>query len=165
MSTTASLQTSLRGVLVLPVLALVLSGCAGLPSQVPPSEGGASGRPADSGSSATVPSGDPADAEGGAAIIALGLRYTPADLTVPVGTTVRWVNQEAITHSVTSGAWGEVNESTGLRGTQTADGRFDHVLSPTGEDGDRFEFTFAEPGAYQYFCRPHAGMYGTITVR
>ncbi len=157
MSISPTLQTPLRGVLVLPVLALALSGCAGFPSQMPPPEGGAGGRPADSGTTAATVDDS--------AIVALRLRFTPADLTVPVGTTVRWVNQEAITHTVTSGSWGEVNESTGLRGTQKADGRFDHALSPSGEGGDTFEFTFAEPGIYQYFCRPHSGMYGTITVR
>lgn len=158
-STTAALQTTLRGALVLPVLALALSGCTGFPpSQVLPSEASASGQPADSGENSAAPGGNPP-------ITALGLRFSPADLTVPVGTTVRWVNEEAITHTVTSGAWGEVNESTGLRGTQTPDGRFDHTLSASGEPGDTFEFTFTEPGIYQYFCRPHLGMHGTITVR
>ena len=158
MSYPATAQTSLRGALVLPVLALVLSGCAGSPSQMPPPEGGASGRPADSGTSSAIP-------VKGSSIVAVGLRFAPADLTVPVGTTVRWVNDEAITHTVTSGTWGEINESTGLRGTQTADGSFDHTLRPSGQSGDAFEFTFTEPGTYQYFCRPHAGMHGTITVR
>jgi plastocyanin len=57
-----------------------------------------------------------------------------------------------------------VNEDTGLRGTQTADGMFDHALAPMGSDGDTFEFTFEEPGEYQYYCEPHLGMFGTITV-
>jgi plastocyanin len=58
-----------------------------------------------------------------------------------------------------------VNESTGLRGTQTPDGLYDHTLSPKGRDGDTFEFTFTKPGTYQYFCRPHQSMFGTITVQ
>jgi plastocyanin len=122
------------------------------------SESSSSGQPADSGAS-TDTAGD------GARIIAMGLAFTPTDLTVPAGTTVRWVNKEAITHTVTSGPWGDVNKSTGLRGFQTPDGTFDHTLSPKGQDGDTFAFTFTRPGTYQFFCRPHAGMFGTITVR
>jgi plastocyanin len=118
-----------------------------------PSESSSTGQPADSGAAS-------ADE-----IVAIGLRFMPADLTVPVGTTVRWVNGEAITHTVTSGSWGEVNKSTGLRGTQSADGMYDHSLSPKGEDGDTFEFTFTEPGTYTYFCKPHLTMFGTITVQ
>ncbi|WP_286279247.1 cupredoxin domain-containing protein [Naasia aerilata] len=78
---------------------------------------------------------------------------------------MRWVNDEAVTHTVTSGSWGEVNEKTGLRGTQSADGMYDHTLSPKGQDGDTFEFTFTEPGTYTYFCKPHLTMFGTITVQ
>jgi plastocyanin len=145
-------RTTLTGALVLPALVLALSGCSGSePSQMQPSEGMSQDQPADSGA-----------AEGD--IIAVGLKFMPADITVDAGTTVRWVNGEAISHTVTSGAWGEVNEQTGLRGTQTADGMFDHALAPKGQDGDTFEFTFDEPGEYQYYCQPHLSMFGTITV-
>jgi plastocyanin len=155
MSTTTKLRATLTGAILLPVLALALSGCTGgSPSQAVPPAMSSESPNADG-------SGDAAD---GAQIVAMGLHYSPTDLTVPVGTTVRWVNQEAITHTVTSGSWGEVNESTGLRGTQTPDGKYDHTLSPKGQDGDTFEFTFTEPGTYQYFCRPHQSMFGTITV-
>lgn len=161
MSITKSQRTTLAGALVLPVLALVLSGCTGSqPSQMLPSGSSSSGQPADSGASKT-----PQTAADGARIVAMGLAFTPTDLTVPVGTTVRWVNEEAITHTITSGTWGDVNKSTGLRGTQTPDGKFDHTLSPKGQDGSTFEFTFTAPGTYQFFCRPHAGMFGTITVK
>jgi plastocyanin len=116
-----------------------------------PSEGTSQDQPADSG----APDGD---------IITVGLKFMPADITVTAGTTVSWANGEAISHTVTSGAWGEVNEDTGLRGRQTADGMFDHALAPKGQDGDTFEFTFDEPGEYQYYCQPHLSMFGTITV-
>lgn len=129
-----------------------------------PSESSSSGQPAASGSPSA--SGQPTDSAASASdeIIAVGLRFTPPDLTVPVGTTVHWVNGEAITHTVTSGSWGDVNKSTGLRGTQSADGMYDHTLSPKGQDGDSFEFTFTKPGTYTYFCKPHLTMQGTITV-
>jgi plastocyanin len=79
--------------------------------------------------------------------------YSPRDLTVPVGTTVRWVNGDTMVHTVTSGT------TDGTVGT--ADGRFDSgFLNP----GDSFTFTFTEAGTYGYFCLPHPWMTGTVTV-
>jgi plastocyanin len=157
MSRLQTIRSTFAGALALPVLALALSGCTGASaSPAAPSDGGSTGQPAESA---------PSSASAADQIVAIGLKFMPADLTVPVGATVHWVNQEAITHTVTSGTWGEVNESTGLRGTQTADGTYDHTLSPQGQDGDSFEFTFDTPGTYMYFCKPHLGMFGTITVQ
>jgi len=79
--------------------------------------------------------------------------FSPRELSVPAGTTVRWVNGDAMLHTVTSG------ESDGTVGT--ADGRFDSGFL---EPGDSFTFTFTEPGTYRYFCLPHPFMTGTITV-
>jgi len=97
-------------------------------------------------------------------VITIGLRFMPEDITVPVGTTVTWRNGETIGHTITSGAWGDVNESTGLRGTQSADGLFDHALAPMGQEGDTFSFTFTEPGEYPYFCQPHLTMNARVIV-
>ncbi len=71
--------------------------------------------------------------------------FGPADLTVSVGDTIRWTNNEAgIPHDTTAddGLW----ESATLR------------------PGDQFEFTFNEPGTYTYFCSIHPDMRATITV-
>ena len=97
-------------------------------------------------------------------VVTLDLKFDQPQISIPVGTTLHWRNDEAITHTLTSGSWGEVNESTGLRGTQSADGLFDHTLSPMGADGDTFSFTFTEPGTYSYFCKPHLTMNATIIV-
>jgi plastocyanin len=153
-------KAALAGALVVPALVLALSGCSGTqPAQAPAPGDTSSNQPADPG--VTEDAGSSASAE---EVIAVGLKFMPADLTVQAGTTVRWTNGEPISHTVTSGAWGEVNDDTGLRGSQTADGMFDHALAPMGSDGDTFEFTFDEPGEYQYYCQPHLGMFGTITV-
>jgi plastocyanin len=71
--------------------------------------------------------------------------YAPSTLTVPVGTTVRWVNHDEEPHTVTSatGAFassGLVNE-------------------------DSFAQTFTTPGTYQYFCALHPHMKATVIVR
>lgn len=105
-----------------------------------------------------------AEQEGDNNVITLSLKFMPTDITVKVGDTVTWQNGEKIGHTITSGQWGDVNESTGLRGTQTADGTFDHALSPNGQVGDTFSYTFTEPGEYLYFCKPHLTMNAKVIV-
>ncbi len=147
-------KTTLAGALVLPALVLALSGCAGSqPSQMQPSEG-SSGQPAESGEVT-------ADEN---TVVTLSLKFMPETLTVKAGTTVTWKNGEAIGHTVTSGEWGDVNESSGLRGFANPDGTFDHDLSPKGQEGDTFSFTFDEPGEYPYYCTPHLTMNAMVIV-
>jgi plastocyanin len=136
---------------ILPALLLALSGCTGLESaSMQPPEGDAMSQP------------DAARDEN--TVMTIGLKFMPPDITVTVGTTVTWQNGEGVSHTVTSGAWGEVNESTGLRGTQTPDGRFDHALAPQGQEGDSFSYTFDEVGEYPYYCQPHLTMNAKVIV-
>jgi plastocyanin len=85
--------------------------------------------------------------------------FEPAELTVPVGTTVRWVVDDDTYHTVTSSSNLQVRRPSG---------RFDAVLDST---GDEFTYTFGEPGTYPYYCRPHAefmagsGRRGGVTCR
>ena len=150
-----------KGVLVLPILVLALAGCTGsIPSQVLPS-GSATGQGAELGTTHAAEHGTeqaPGD------VVTLSLKFMPDTITVPAGTTVRWVNGERILHTVTTGAWGDVNHKTGLRGSQTPDGLFDHRLLPEGEAGSTFEFTFATPGTYPYYCDIHKAMNGVVIV-
>ena len=147
-------RITLAGVVGLPVLALLLSGCAGSqPSQMPPSAG-ASSQSADPSSSAVA--GD---------VTTISLKFMPDTITVKAGTTVEWVNGETIEHTITSGAWGDVNASTGQRGSQSPDGKFNYLLQPKGQSGDTFSFTFTTPGTYPYYCDIHHAMQGTIVVQ
>jgi parallel beta-helix repeat protein len=70
-----------------------------------------------------------------------GMRYQPKHLEVRPGDTVRWVNEDAVPHTVTSGAGREV-----LRAP---------LDSPYLMRGDRFDHTFVEAGRYEYLCQPH----------
>jgi plastocyanin len=70
--------------------------------------------------------------------------FAPADIEVPVGTTVDWTNEDPFAHTVTA-----------------RDGAFD---SGTMDGGAVFSQTFSEPGTYHYFCAIHPSMTGTITV-
>ena len=90
-----------------------------------------------------------AGGEGGVAVHELEYRFLPETLTIPAGTRVSWVNDEAPKHTATAD-----------------DGLFD---SGDQSLGDSYTYTFAEPGVYPYFCRYHGdvdgvGMAGTIVV-
>jgi len=70
--------------------------------------------------------------------------YGPVSLTVKVGTTVTWTNQDTVRHTVTS----------------------DNDLFDSGlfGKGETFSYTFAEAGIFSYHCTPHPYMKGTIIV-
>ena len=89
------------------------------------------------------------------------LMFHPAMTTAKVGTTVTWRNDEPITHTVTSGRFEGVDETTGLRSSQDPDGTFEAKLDGKGKT---FSFTFTKPGTYTYYCDIHQGMNATITV-
>jgi len=143
--------------IAIPAALIVLSGCAGGPTDGAPSTESSSSQPgADEGTEMAE--------QGANEVITIGLKFMPPTITVPVGTTVTWTNGETIGHTVTSGAWGDVNESTNLRGTQTPDGLFDHALSGKGSEGDSFSFTFDEAGEFPYYCQPHLTMNASVIV-
>jgi plastocyanin len=71
--------------------------------------------------------------------------FRPATLTVPVGTAVTWINHDGDVHTVTSP--GDVFTSKGL------------------DTDDTFTYTFTRAGTYEYFCKLHPLMTGTVVVR
>ena len=157
MSLNARLVRSGLTLAAFPVLLAVLVGCTGSTPAIIATDG-------ELPAATTAPTATEPVEAGPNEVITIGLRFMPVDLVVPVGTTVTWRNGETIGHTITSGAWGEVNDSTGLRGSQTADGMFDHALAPKGQEGDTFSFTFTEPGEYLYFCMPHLTMNARVIV-
>jgi len=91
-------------------------------------------------------------------------RFDPPELTIKVGTTVKWVN--------TSGEEGPRHTSTDDKEWETP--QTPAVLPPGAEkwrtpflqNGQSATYTFKVPGKYQYFCETHGpyGMLGTVTV-
>ena len=71
------------------------------------------------------------------------------DLTVAVGTTVTWTNNDGVPHTATAGV---PNSQTGV---------FDTGLLTQGQSGS---FTFTELGTFAYFCMVHPSMQATVTV-
>jgi plastocyanin len=111
-------------------------------------------------SSATAPIAT-TPAPSGPVINLSSLMFDPASTTVQVGTTVTWRNDEPITHTITSGRFIEVDETTGLRSSQDPDGTFEATLPGKGKT---YSFTFTKPGTYTYYCDIHQGMNATIKV-
>jgi plastocyanin len=70
--------------------------------------------------------------------------FAPERVTVKAGTTVTWINRDDIPHTVAS--------TTRLFKSKALD------------TDDKFSFTFATPGTYEYFCSLHPHMKATIVV-
>ena len=72
------------------------------------------------------------------------------DLTLPVGTTVTWTNQDAVFHTTTSGI------------APGPSGVWDSPMLP---GNSSFSFKFTEEGTFAYCCRIHpSSMQATISV-
>jgi plastocyanin len=71
--------------------------------------------------------------------------FAPGDLTVAVGTTVKFVNHDDIPHNI-------VNKDKVFRS------------KPLDTD-DSYSYTFASAGSFDYFCGLHPKMVGKIIVK
>ena len=94
------------------------------------------------------------ETQGGAGsetVVLVNLAFDPGDLTIPVGTTVVFENQEEAPHTATHGE----------RGQPADDAAFDIDLPAAGDSG---EFTFDEAGEFPVTCKVHPDMNMTITV-
>jgi len=86
------------------------------------------------------------------------IAFTPTRIEVPAGGTVTWRHDDVATHTVTSGRV----EQAGGTATAKPDGTFD---SGNISKGQNFQFTFAQPGEFPFFCAVHpATMTGVIAV-
>ncbi len=76
--------------------------------------------------------------------------FTLPDITIAVGTTVTWINQDSAPHTTTSGQ----------------DGTFDGAgwNSSSLSKGQSFSHTFNQVGTFAYTCNIHPRLSGTITV-
>ncbi len=82
-----------------------------------------------------------------------GIAFSPKDLEIETGTTVHWLNNDFVPHTVTSESGPDV---------LTPDGVF---RSPFLSAGQSFDFTFNTAGKYYYYCEVHGlHMQGTVTV-
>ena len=73
--------------------------------------------------------------------------FGPVTLTVPVGTTVTWINRDDIPHTVVSTDDSKTFKSKVL------------------DTDEKFFFTFNKAGTYPYFCSIHPKMTGKVIVQ
>lgn len=74
-----------------------------------------------------------------------GFAFNPGTITIKVGQTVTWTNNDSVSHNVLAD-----------------DGSFS---SNTLGTGDSFSFTFNTAGTFTYKCGFHANMVGTVIVQ
>ena len=77
--------------------------------------------------------------------------YIPLNLEVTSGTTVKWINDDSVPHTI---------QSQDPQGNII--GLFNSAPLMT---GGVFEYTFEESGVYNYFCSLHPWRVGIVTVR
>jgi nitrite reductase (NO-forming) len=88
--------------------------------------------------------------------------YNPADITVPVGTTVTWVNQDSVGHTVTEGDPNSPKPAN-LRVFDSSGEALTGKVALIGP-GQSWNYTFTTPGTYEYYCIVHPYMIGQVTV-
>jgi plastocyanin len=71
------------------------------------------------------------------------MAFSPSDVTVAVGGTVTWTNNDSVAH------------------TATGDSFDSGSLAP----GKSFSQTFTAAGTFPFHCSIHSGMTGTVTVK
>lgn len=87
--------------------------------------------------------------------------YKPAEITVNVNDTVRWINYDTEPHTVTSGLGGGLaSAATNSKGKPN--GLFDSGLF---KPGDSWSFKFNKSGTFNYFCTIHPWMEGIVNVK
>ena len=97
-------------------------------------------------SAASVAQAAPAAAAAGPTIKIDNFVFGPEALTVSVGTTVTWINEDDIPHTVVA------NDKQTFK-------------SKVMDTDERFSFTFTKPGEYGYFCSLHPHMVGKVIVK
>ena len=70
--------------------------------------------------------------------------FSPVEVAVPAGTTVRWTNRDDVPHNIVS--------------TER------QFKSPVLDTDEQFSYRFDRPGAYKYFCSLHPRMTGQVAV-
>jgi plastocyanin len=118
--------------LLFAVVALVAAGCGSSNNSAPATTTGS-----------TSTSGGTAAPSGKTVTIDMkNIQFNPKDVTVKVGETVKWVNQDSVPHNVTGGP----------------------MHSPTFGKGGTFTYKATKAGKISYVCTIHPGMTATLNV-
>jgi plastocyanin len=94
-------------------------------------------------SSSTAPaSGGGGKASGGTTVSMKNIQFSPKSLSVKVGDTVTWTNDDSVDHNVIASAFKSGNFG----------------------NGKSFSWKATKAGTFKYACTIHPGMDGTLTV-
>lgn len=95
--------------------------------------------------------------------------FDPKQVTISVGTTVRWTNDSEVRHTATAYDGRIPSDaayfaSGGFKSERAARNDISGGLIAA---GDTYEHTFEIAGSYEYVCIPHesSGMTGTVVVK
>lgn len=88
---------------------------------------------------------NPTNSSGATLVSIYNMAFDAKSITVKVGTTIKWTNNDGVAHTVTS------NDGTS----------FD---SGTIGAGGSFSFTFTHVGTFDYHCTLHSSMTGKVVV-
>jgi plastocyanin len=105
----------------------------------------AAAKPAVAKPAAAKPAAAP-NAASGTTVMIENYAFSPASLTVKVGTTVTWMNMDSAPHTVTVSS-GPVKFN-----------------SPNLQKGDVYTYTFKTAGTYSYYCAVHPDMTAKVVV-
>ena len=128
-------------VIELLAITLMMSGCFGKPAppaEPPPAPGYGQPPPAE------PPPAEPPPAPSGTAhqVTIENFAFSSKEITIKVGDTVTWTQQDAVIHTTTGDIWdsGDLNQ------------------------GQTYSKTFDRAGTYDYHCNYHSTMQGKIIV-
>lgn len=106
----------------------------------------------------------PASGDAGVVIVRMTVdkQFVPNQLTIAVGQTVQWVNEDPLhNHNVSDDP--DIDEEHGIALLPKGTKPFDSGVLPP---GSRWSYRFNSPGRYHYVCIPHLpGMVADIIVK
>jgi plastocyanin len=128
------------------ILVIILAGGGLLLANHKPDSGESNNATTTSSSDSSTTEQAPANAVATTSVKIKDMAFSPADITVKVGDTVTWTNNDSMAHTIT-----ETDGQTGPK-------------SSTIDPGKSFVFTYDHAGTYKYDCSIHPSMTGSVTV-
>ena len=92
----------------------------------------------------STPAATPTPAAGVVPVVMRNIKFVPARVTVKVGQTVRWSNDDAVEHTVASAKLELASEAIG--------------------HGQTYEYKATKAGTFPYYCTIHANQNGVLVV-
>lgn len=94
-----------------------------------------------------TPSPSPSSADTVTNVSIKDYAFGPKDVSIKVGTTVTWTNEDSVRHTVTADKASATAPKSDFFGK-----------------GESYSFKFAKAGTYSYYCEPHPYMKASVTV-